>query len=415
MTFELVSAALKAASYAAALTSAGTVLAHATLGLRLADAPHFPVALVRSMGILLALAASGTALLFISQLGGEADAAALDAVFRSPLGVALAMQAGGGLILAAMAKRRFAIVGAVIVLAAFGVVGHAPSLGLVTSVTIIAHVAAAAWWFGGLWILLIASRQASDETYPVLVQEFSRQAVWVVALLVLVAFTTAAFVLDFKFDPSLAYQQGLLAKIGLTLLLLALAAINRLLLSPRLAAAPAMRSWLRRTLLCELVLFLCVFGVTGWLTTYSSPHDAANHHQADAAADATGPIAIVDAWAPAMPGGVGMGGGYMTIVNNQAVNDKLIGAESPWAERVTLHASKVENRIASMRAVSALPIPARKKIELQPGIYHLMFEGLYAPFVEGDIIPVTLKFEHAGNVEVKLTVHPVGQRLTHLH
>lgn len=78
-------------------------------------------------------------------------------------------------------------------------------------------------------------------------------------------------------------------------------------------------------IVAELLLFTAIVSTTGYLTTYLSPHDAADasHAHGDGARP-SGPIAIVDPWAPATPGNAPTGAGYMKIVNNQPVEDQLV-------------------------------------------------------------------------------------------
>ncbi|WP_426180639.1 copper chaperone PCu(A)C [Rhizorhabdus sp. FW153] len=412
---EAIAAIVKALGYAGALTGAGTVIVCVSLAWGLKTPPQLPSSLVRFAGSLLVLTSCATALIFFLRLGGDADTATLDAIFLSPLGVALGLQLIGGLWLALNTERRTGPIGALLILVAFGVVGHSASRGMLTSITIVLHVTAAAWWCGGLWILLFAGRTASPDFHE-LVGRFSRQAVWVVAALLVAALTTAAQLLEFRLDLALAYEKGLLTKLGLTVLLLSVAGINKLVLTPHLTSQDSSRVWLRRAIMAELLIFTALLSATAYLTTYLSPHGSTNGTHADQSeVQASGPIVIVDPWAPAMPGGASTGAAYLTIVNNQPVEDRLIAASSPWAERVTLHASKVDNGIARMRDLDALPIPGRGQATLQPGVYHLMFEGLYAPLVAGDTLPMTLTFERAGKVEVHLTVLPLGERPAERH
>lgn len=84
---------------------------------------------------------------------------------------------------------------------------------------------------------------------------------------------TAVFLLEFRFDPSLAYQPGLLTKLGLTSALLAPAGVNRLILMPRLTDEDSARIWLRRTIAAEILLFMGVIATTAYLTVYLSPHE----------------------------------------------------------------------------------------------------------------------------------------------
>ena len=57
-----------------------------------------------------------------------------------------------------------------------------------------------------------------------------------------------------------------------------------------------------------------------------------------------------------------------------------------------------------MRPVAHFTVPADGVVSLTPGGFHLMFMELPAPFVAGETVPVTLTFEHAGAVNVNLTV-----------
>lgn len=412
---EALAALAKGIGYAAALTAAGTILARASWARGGATSRAIAVGVTRLAGIALAISAAGEALLFFVRLGGGADAATLDALFLSPLGAALGLHLIGGVWAATFARRRLALAGAAMILAAFGVVGHAATNGIVTSITVILHATAAAWWLGGLWILLGASRTSAAE-FPALVDRFSRQAVGVVGVLLAAALTTTAALLDLRIDLARAYQQGLLVKLAFTGALLVLAGINKLILTPRLAARADARVWLRRAIVAEILLFVGALTTTAYLTTYLSPHDAddAAHAHGDAGA-AHGPIAVVDPWAAAVPGGAMTGVGYMTIVNNQPMADRLIGASSPWAERVDIQASERAGGIAHMRAPIALPVPAHGQVVLRHGAQHLMFTGLYAPFVAGDMVPLTLRFERVGTIEVTLVVRPVGEHPAEEH
>ncbi|HTU09739.1 MAG TPA: copper chaperone PCu(A)C [Allosphingosinicella sp.] len=413
---DLAAAAVKGLGYAAALGAVGITLAQNSLaGFGGALAPG-PRRLVRAAGALLAISACYSAFLYFLRLGGEADAAILGALFLSPLGAALALQLVGGLWLALAPGRPAAFVAALLILAAFGTVGHSAARGLPSSLSVVVHVCAAAWWFGGLWLLLSAARRSTPDEFVALVSRFSRQAIWVVLILLAAALLTAALILEFRFDLGLAYERGLLAKAGLTALLLLLAGVNKFVLTPRLASSDRALPWLRRAILAELGLFVGIMGATAFLTTYLSPHEDHDGVHAEAGApQVDGPIAVYSPWAPAMPGGAGTGGGYMTLVNNQPFADRLVAARSEWAEHVTLHRSSMDGNISRMRDIESLAIPAGGRITLAPGSYHLMFTGLYAPFVEGDVVPITLVFERAGEVNVTLAVGPIGGMPDHSH
>jgi copper transport protein len=408
---EALAAIIKGLGYAAALTAAGTTLAQLTLARGIAMPTHSLSGLIRWAGLALAVATAGTAFVVFLRLGAQADPETLGAIFQSPLGAALGLQLAGGLWLAFAAHRPVALIGALAILIAFGVVGHSASRGIPASATVVLHVTAAAWWIGGLWALLLARRSLPDVTFVQLVGRFSRQAVWIVALLLLAATATAALILDVRFDLARAYDRGLLAKLGLTLALLALAGFNKLVLSPRLLSQPSAGSSLQRTVMAELLLFSAIMATTAFVTTFLSPHNANERTpQRGGQAEVRGPITVTQPWAPATPKGAATGAGYMTIVNNQPVADHLVSASSPWAERVTLHRSTTVGNVARMREVARLGFPVQGRIVMEPGGLHLMFTGLYAPFVAGDTVPLTLLFENAGPITVQLSVQPLGNR-----
>lgn len=396
---DLVAAIIKGVGYLAALSGAGLVLAGASLR------PAAPwTGWVRAGGLLTVACALATAWLFVERLGGMGDAAARAAVIGSPLGAALALQVAGGLWLAIVPGGRAALVGALAVLASFGVVGHAATLGLITSLTIVVHIAAAAWWLGGLLVLGAGLRVPSGDGVQVL-ERFSRQAIGVVAGLVLAAVITAGMLLEWQFDPAQTYDRGIAAKAGLTAVLLTLAGLNRLVIVPRLTEDHSARRWLKGTIATELVVIIGVLATTAWLTSFHSPHPAPDEAAPPPVA-AQGPITIYDAWSSPTVTSLGTAAGYMTIGNNQNEGDELIAASSPWAEAVTLHRSSMEGGIARMKSVEAMPFPAHSRLTFAPGGYHLMLTGLYAPLVEGDTVPVTLMFKKAGAVEGVLKVRP---------
>lgn len=109
---------------------------------------------------------------------------------------------------------------------------------------------------------------------------------------------------------------------------------------------------------------------------------------------------------PEMGGMSGMGdvsAVYMLIENKGAQSDKLIAAETDAAASAEIHLSKVENGMAKMEPVAGgLEIPANGSVELKPGSYHVMLMGIRKPFVPGDSILLTLKFE--SGAELHLTV-----------
>lgn len=113
-------------------------------------------------------------------------------------------------------------------------------------------------------------------------------------------------------------------------------------------------------------------------------------------------------WARATAPGAAVGGGFLTVVNPGKTTDRLVAASSPAAARMELHEMAMEKDVMRMREVKTMDVPAGGKLELRPGGYHLMFMELKAPLKQGDKVPVTLRFEKAGEVKVELSVESMG-------
>ena len=57
-----------------------------------------------------------------------------------------------------------------------------------------------------------------------------------------------------------------------------------------------------------------------------------------------------------------------------------------------------------------LEIKPGQTIELKPGSYHLMFNGLREGLKQGRIIKGTLQFEEAGSIEVEFQLLAIGAK-----
>ena len=95
--------------------------------------------------------------------------------------------------------------------------------------------------------------------------------------------------------------------------------------------------------------------------------------------------------------------GFLTI-ENKGNDDILLSASSNVATATEIHEMKMDGNVMQMRPVESLSIPAKSKLELQPGGYHLMFMGLKEPLKDGSIVEVQLRFQKAGSVSVKLPI-----------
>ena len=122
-----------------------------------------------------------------------------------------------------------------------------------------------------------------------------------------------------------------------------------------------------------------------------------------------GDLVITQAWTRATPNGAKIGGGYLTIENKGTAPDRLVSASSDAAAKLEVHEMAMQDGVMKMRPLdNGLTIDPGKTVKLAPGGYHLMMFDLKNPLKQGETVPVTLKFEKAGEVKVTLAVEGIG-------
>ena len=99
---------------------------------------------------------------------------------------------------------------------------------------------------------------------------------------------------------------------------------------------------------------------------------------------------------------------YMTIHGGDTA-DRLVSAQSPRAARVELHTMTMDGGVMRMRPVEGIDVPAGGTVRLAPGQpFHLMLEGLKEPLRQGEMVPLALRFERAGERRVDVAVGGPG-------
>jgi hypothetical protein len=114
-------------------------------------------------------------------------------------------------------------------------------------------------------------------------------------------------------------------------------------------------------------------------------------------------LGLREAWTRPAVRGAGTAG-YLRIDNRTGHADVLIGAESPVAAAVSIHESRLEGQVMTMRLLKSLEVPSGRGVTLEPGGLHLMMSGLRRPLRPGDHFPVTLIFARAGRRGVEFAV-----------
>jgi copper(I)-binding protein len=115
-------------------------------------------------------------------------------------------------------------------------------------------------------------------------------------------------------------------------------------------------------------------------------------------------IVISDAWARPAPDAGSATAVYLRMTNTAASPDRLLGGASPLAEAVEVHQTMMEGDMMHMVPISGIDLAPGTTVALEPGALHLMLIGLSDALQPGDRVPVTLRFEQAGAVEVEAEV-----------
>ena len=97
---------------------------------------------------------------------------------------------------------------------------------------------------------------------------------------------------------------------------------------------------------------------------------------------------------------------FLAIHNHSGTDDALVDVRSDAARLVQLHQHVMTgDGVMSMTHVTEpVVVPAGGELLLERGGYHIMFMGLNMPFDDGALIPVTLVFAQAGEVQIEVPV-----------
>ncbi|MGI9487296.1 MAG: copper chaperone PCu(A)C [Geminicoccaceae bacterium] len=121
-------------------------------------------------------------------------------------------------------------------------------------------------------------------------------------------------------------------------------------------------------------------------------------------------LVVADAWARASVGDASNSAAYFVLTMDGDAPDRLVAVETPLADRAELHDHLMEDGIARMRPVDAIDVLPGHAVTLEPGGLHIMLMGLTKKLEPGAMLPLTLSFEKAGEMEIELPIHPVNHR-----
>jgi hypothetical protein len=121
-----------------------------------------------------------------------------------------------------------------------------------------------------------------------------------------------------------------------------------------------------------------------------------------------GDILLTQLWSRATPPGAKVAAGFFTIENTGSDADRLVGITTPLG-KAEVHETAEVNGVSTMRPVEGgLSIAPGQKVTLAPGGLHVMITELKEPLKEGTMLPLTLRFQKAGEVETTLHIRKPG-------
>jgi periplasmic copper chaperone A len=122
-----------------------------------------------------------------------------------------------------------------------------------------------------------------------------------------------------------------------------------------------------------------------------------------------GSIHISQPWSRATPKGAASGAGYMTLTNKGTAPDRVSCVSDDASAQCQIHTMTMENGVMKMRPVEGgLEIKPGESVTLKPGGNHMMFLSLNHSLEQGGMVKATLKFDHAGTIDVEYPVLAIG-------
>ncbi|MDM7321994.1 MAG: copper chaperone PCu(A)C [Gammaproteobacteria bacterium] len=115
-------------------------------------------------------------------------------------------------------------------------------------------------------------------------------------------------------------------------------------------------------------------------------------------------VKVINPWVPEAPPNAQALAAFMVLENDGEQVVKVTNAWAPGFDTIELHRSVEENGMHKMIKQDALIIPAKGKLELKPGGYHVMLIGVHNPPKAGDVIPLRLDFEGLPSQTVEVPV-----------
>lgn len=119
-------------------------------------------------------------------------------------------------------------------------------------------------------------------------------------------------------------------------------------------------------------------------------------------------VTVHDAWVREPMGGRNMTGAFAIVENSGATPRTVVAASSDVSDKVELHEMKNEGGKMSMSPVKKMDVPAKGKLELKPGSFHVMLFDVKKKIADGEKISLTFTFDDGSKVTTEAQVRKAG-------
>ena len=118
----------------------------------------------------------------------------------------------------------------------------------------------------------------------------------------------------------------------------------------------------------------------------------------------TAVIKVEGGYVRGIAGGGRVTSAYFVLRNPSAAPVRLVGAESPRAGRIEIHAHDMQGGMMRMRQRAFIDVPANGSVRFAPGGLHLMLMELRGELVDRQPVQLTLLFEGGARQALTLPV-----------
>lgn len=125
-------------------------------------------------------------------------------------------------------------------------------------------------------------------------------------------------------------------------------------------------------------------------------------------------IVINNPWVRSAPPNAPVLGLFMQINNNTDHDIKLLSANASGYKRIELHRAVVQGDMMKMVKQEFMPIPAKGKLHLKPGSWHIMLINPESVPRKGDTVMIDLIFDNGLSKTVHAQVRK-GKKMTGNH